>query len=203
MHALHPGLTQTDDGGDRPYPFTHAVEGDPVVGPRPPRPAVRRTRAAARLPPMTRAWILPPLLVLSGALVTTALFVRGSARVAVAVLSLFALLAVLHSPLVFPRSVGAAEAQARNAVDGRPIVYWRPGVQVLPAPAGPARARRPPASLGRHLARPGWGGGSEGGQRRRRDRADSAGGRPCTHQSPSGVGARTALSGAPARSATG
>ncbi|MEU7410141.1 glutaredoxin domain-containing protein [Streptomyces sp. NPDC042638] len=76
---------------------------------------------------MTRAWILPSLLVLSGALVTTALFVRGSARVAVAVLSLFALLAVLHSPLVFPRSVGAAEAQARNAVDGRPIVYWRPG----------------------------------------------------------------------------
>jgi glutaredoxin len=76
---------------------------------------------------MTRAWTLPSLLVVSGALVTTALFVRGSAGVAVAVLPLFALLAVVHSPLVFPRPVGAAEARARNAVDGRPIVYWRPG----------------------------------------------------------------------------
>ncbi|SCL26747.1 mycoredoxin [Micromonospora pallida] len=40
---------------------------------------------------------------------------------------LFAALAVLFSPLPFPRSVSAAEAQERGAVDGRPIVYWRPG----------------------------------------------------------------------------
>jgi mycoredoxin len=31
------------------------------------------------------------------------------------------------SPLVFPRSLDAAEAQRRTADDGRPIVYWRPG----------------------------------------------------------------------------
>jgi mycoredoxin len=38
-----------------------------------------------------------------------------------------ALLAVLVSPLVFPRSVTAAEAQRHTATDGRAIVYWRPG----------------------------------------------------------------------------
>jgi mycoredoxin len=37
------------------------------------------------------------------------------------------LLAVLVSPLVFPRSIPAAEAQRRSAKDGRAIVYWRPG----------------------------------------------------------------------------
>ncbi len=39
----------------------------------------------------------------------------------------FALLAVLVSPLIFPRSIPAAEAQRRSARDGRAIVYWRPG----------------------------------------------------------------------------
>jgi glutaredoxin len=29
--------------------------------------------------------------------------------------------------LVFPRSVGASEAQRRSAADGRPVIYWRPG----------------------------------------------------------------------------
>ena len=38
-----------------------------------------------------------------------------------------AVLAVLLSPLVFPRSLTAAEAQRRSAADGRAIVYWRPG----------------------------------------------------------------------------
>ncbi|MFI7543095.1 glutaredoxin domain-containing protein [Actinoplanes sp. NPDC049599] len=37
------------------------------------------------------------------------------------------LLALLVSPLVFPRSMPAAEAQRRSAQDGRAIVYWRPG----------------------------------------------------------------------------
>ncbi|MGC4847402.1 glutaredoxin domain-containing protein [Micromonospora sp. DT15] len=31
------------------------------------------------------------------------------------------------SAYLLPRSVGAAEAQRASAVDGRPIVYWRPG----------------------------------------------------------------------------
>ncbi len=39
----------------------------------------------------------------------------------------FALLAAFVSPLIFPRSIPAAEAQRRSAEDGRAIVYWRPG----------------------------------------------------------------------------
>ncbi|RZT79279.1 mycoredoxin [Micromonospora violae] len=42
-------------------------------------------------------------------------------------LVVFLLLALLLSPWAFPRSVSAAEAQRASAVDGRPIVYWRPG----------------------------------------------------------------------------
>ena len=33
----------------------------------------------------------------------------------------------VHSPLLFPRSIGTLEAQRRSAVDGRPVVFWRPG----------------------------------------------------------------------------
>lgn len=29
--------------------------------------------------------------------------------------------------LIFPRSISAQEAQRRSAVDGRPVVFWRPG----------------------------------------------------------------------------
>ncbi|MEU6848659.1 glutaredoxin domain-containing protein [Actinacidiphila alni] len=36
-------------------------------------------------------------------------------------------LAGVYSPLVFPRSVGVAEARRRSAADGRPVVFWRPG----------------------------------------------------------------------------
>ncbi|RAY11292.1 hypothetical protein DPM19_31590 [Actinomadura craniellae] len=39
----------------------------------------------------------------------------------------YVLVAGLLSPLVFPRSRTQAEAERRSAVDGRPIVYWRPG----------------------------------------------------------------------------
>ncbi|MFF7603289.1 thioredoxin domain-containing protein [Streptomyces mirabilis] len=76
---------------------------------------------------MTRAWILPVLLVVCGSLVATTLVVRGFPGAAVPLLLMFVLLAGLNSPLVFPRSIGAVEAQRRSAVDGRPIVYWRPG----------------------------------------------------------------------------
>ncbi|MEU8789221.1 glutaredoxin domain-containing protein [Streptomyces sp. NPDC048643] len=76
---------------------------------------------------MTRAWILPLLSVLFGSLVATGLALRGSTGPAVALLLVFVLLAGVHSPLVFPRSVGALEAQRRSAVDGRPVVFWRAG----------------------------------------------------------------------------
>lgn len=53
--------------------------------------------------------------------------VRGLPGTAVPLLLMFVLLAGVNSSLVFPRSIGAAEAQRRSAADGRPIIYWRPG----------------------------------------------------------------------------
>ncbi|MFD9453208.1 glutaredoxin domain-containing protein [Streptomyces sp. NPDC059985] len=76
---------------------------------------------------MTRTWILPMLLALCGALVSTGLLLGGSPGEAAAILLVFVLLAGVNSPLVFPRSTGALEAQRRSAVDGRPVVFWRPG----------------------------------------------------------------------------
>ncbi len=76
---------------------------------------------------MTRTWILPILFVLCGSVVATGLTSSGASGAAAAVLLMFVLLAGVHSPLVFPRSIGALEAQRRSAVDGRPIVFWRSG----------------------------------------------------------------------------
>lgn len=76
---------------------------------------------------MTRVWFLPLLLVVGGSAVATALFLDGSPGAAAALLLVFVLLAGVNSPLIFPRSIGALEAQRRSAADGRPIVYWRPG----------------------------------------------------------------------------
>ncbi|WP_406193050.1 hypothetical protein OH807_02055 [Kitasatospora sp. NBC_01560] len=76
---------------------------------------------------MMRPWILSLLFAGCGALVAASVTVSGKPGTAVPLLLLFLLLAVLHSPLVFPRSVGAEEAQRRSAADGRPVVYWRPG----------------------------------------------------------------------------
>ncbi|MDG9721774.1 MULTISPECIES: glutaredoxin domain-containing protein [unclassified Streptomyces] len=76
---------------------------------------------------MRRAWMVPGLLVVSGSGAATGLIAQGRLGTAVALLLLFVLLAVVHSPLVFPRSIGALEARRRSAADGRPIVYWRPG----------------------------------------------------------------------------
>ncbi|WP_330328386.1 hypothetical protein OHS33_00670 [Streptomyces sp. NBC_00536] len=76
---------------------------------------------------MTRTWILPILLVLCGSLVSTGLLFSGSPGEAAAFLPVFVLLAGVNSPLVFPRSMGALEAQRRSAADGRPVVFWRPG----------------------------------------------------------------------------
>ncbi|MFC8130214.1 glutaredoxin domain-containing protein [Streptomyces sp. NPDC057302] len=76
---------------------------------------------------MIRAWTLPLLLVLCGSVVAIGLISGGSPGAATALLLLFGLLAIVHSPLVFPRSIGATEARRRSAVDGRPVVFWRPG----------------------------------------------------------------------------
>ncbi len=76
---------------------------------------------------MRRAWTLPVVLVVCGLVVAAGLFREGSLGAGVAILVWFGLLAGVSSPLIFPRSVGAVEAQRRSAVDGRPIIYWRPG----------------------------------------------------------------------------
>ncbi|MFJ8924843.1 Glutaredoxin [Streptomyces sp. LamerLS-316] len=76
---------------------------------------------------MMRAWILPTLLVFCGSVVAAGQLAQGSPGRAVAFLLVFVLLAGVNSPLIFPRSIGAAEARRRSAADGRPVVYWRPG----------------------------------------------------------------------------
>ncbi|MFG2025637.1 glutaredoxin domain-containing protein [Streptomyces sp. NPDC048825] len=76
---------------------------------------------------MMRAWVLPMLLVLCGSAVATGLISRGNPGTAAALLLAFLALAGVNSPLVFPRSIGARDAQRRSVVDGRPVVFWRPG----------------------------------------------------------------------------
>ncbi|WP_331738304.1 glutaredoxin domain-containing protein [Streptomyces sp. NBC_01276] len=76
---------------------------------------------------MMRAWILPMLLVLCGSVVATGLIAKGDPGTAAALLPGFLVLAGMNSPLIFPRSIGAREAQRRSAADGRPVVFWRPG----------------------------------------------------------------------------
>ncbi|OPG10105.1 hypothetical protein B1R27_03760 [Streptomyces sp. GKU 895] len=74
-----------------------------------------------------RGWILPMLFALSGSALSAGLILTGSPGTAAALLLLFLALAGVHSPLFFPRSIGAREARRRSAVDGRPVVFWRPG----------------------------------------------------------------------------
>ncbi|MFD7014634.1 glutaredoxin domain-containing protein [Streptomyces sp. NPDC059928] len=76
---------------------------------------------------MMRAWILPVLLVLHGSVLAAGLIFMGTPGAAAAVLLVFILLAGVHSPLMFPRPIGALEAQRRSAIDGQPVVFWRPG----------------------------------------------------------------------------
>jgi glutaredoxin len=69
---------------------------------------------------MLRRWGQSALLLALGAVIWSA---GGSVLHFV----LFAALAVVLSPLIYPRTVSAAEAQRRSADDGKAIVYWRPG----------------------------------------------------------------------------
>ncbi|MGW0969208.1 glutaredoxin domain-containing protein [Streptomyces sp. NPDC002516] len=76
---------------------------------------------------MMRAWILPLLLAVCGAIAATRLIVDGNLGAGAALLLVFGLLAAVNSPLVFPKSISTLEAERRSAADGRPVVYWRPG----------------------------------------------------------------------------
>ncbi len=72
---------------------------------------------------MARRWGLALFSVACGAIVATIKVGQGAPASAAVLLLLFVVLAVLTSPLVFPRGVQAAEALAGD----RPVVYWRPG----------------------------------------------------------------------------
>jgi mycoredoxin len=76
---------------------------------------------------MTRVWLPPILFLLCGTGLAVGLLMEKAPGTAVALLLLFVLLAGVNSPLVFPRSIDAEEARRRSAVDGRPVVFWRPG----------------------------------------------------------------------------
>jgi mycoredoxin len=72
-----------------------------------------------------RSWGSALAVLAGGVLVAGISWSTGGTVGAVLQFLLFAVLAAVISPLVFPRSVSAAEA----ARAGKPIVYWRPGCQ--------------------------------------------------------------------------
>ncbi|MFI2780433.1 glutaredoxin domain-containing protein [Streptomyces sp. ALB3] len=76
---------------------------------------------------MTRVWIIPVVLVLSGSFLAASQGAEGAVGASVALLAVFVLLAGVYSPLPFPPSTDTAEARRRSAADGGPIVFWRPG----------------------------------------------------------------------------
>ncbi|MER6141784.1 glutaredoxin domain-containing protein [Streptomyces sparsogenes] len=76
---------------------------------------------------MMRAWILPMLLMLCGSVLAAGLIASETPGTAAVLLIVFVLLAGVNSPLIFPTSIDALEAQRRSAVDGQPVVFWRPG----------------------------------------------------------------------------
>ncbi|MER6154061.1 glutaredoxin domain-containing protein [Streptomyces sp. NPDC001868] len=76
---------------------------------------------------MTRAWILPMVLVLCGSALAMGQISKGHPGTAAALLLVFLALAGVNSPLIFPKSIGVREAQRRSVADGRPVVFWRPG----------------------------------------------------------------------------
>ncbi|MGN5382147.1 hypothetical protein ACQ4WX_48545 [Streptomyces lasalocidi] len=106
---------------------------------------------------MVRAWILPTLLVLCGSAVATVLAFEGNPGAAAALLLAFRALAGVNSPLVFPRSISAREAQRRSVVDGRPVVFVEQFIRALQLLADPDRQLLPPGvlddPLGVHRAR--------------------------------------------------
>ncbi|WP_091672553.1 glutaredoxin domain-containing protein [Micromonospora auratinigra] len=73
---------------------------------------------------MLRRWWFAGLLLACAVL---AAVTQGDRRLAVAEAVVFGGLALLLSPLPFPRSVPAAQAAEQSRRDGRPIIYWRPG----------------------------------------------------------------------------
>jgi mycoredoxin len=76
---------------------------------------------------MGRRWRLAGVAAVAGLVAGGTLIADGSVVAGIVELVVFVAVAVLFSPLAFPRSAGAREAVERSASDGRPIIYWRPG----------------------------------------------------------------------------
>jgi mycoredoxin len=96
---------------------------------------------------VTRSWRVPVLgAALFGVIAVVSAF-QGSPGNAAGFAMAAILVALLLSPVPFPRPVSAAEALRLHAADGMPIVYWRPGCQFC------LRLR---ATLGRSAARAHW-----------------------------------------------
>ncbi|GIF13153.1 glutaredoxin [Actinoplanes teichomyceticus] len=75
-----------------------------------------------------------------GTIVAAAKLAQQAPGAAAVLLAIFLVLALVTSPLIFPRPVPVAEA----AGSGRPVVYWRPGCPYclrLRARLGPEAAR--------------------------------------------------------------
>ncbi|GAA1553117.1 glutaredoxin domain-containing protein [Kribbella lupini] len=64
---------------------------------------------------------------LVGLLTSGSQFLAGRALLGLFELVAFVAVGIVLSPLAFPRPTTAAEASRLAAVDGRPIIYWRPG----------------------------------------------------------------------------
>lgn len=75
---------------------------------------------------MLRRWGSPVVFVLLGAVFVMTSVGTSPVAAAVEVAAMLAL-ALLFSPIPFPRSTDIAEAHRRSGADGRPVVLWRPG----------------------------------------------------------------------------
>src|SRR4051794_40246487 len=103
----------------------------------PPGGCRRPARTSRSVETMFRRWTLAGGVLLAG---LAAGITTGSPFIVV----VFAALAAAASPLIFPRSETAAEAQTRSVEDGRAVIYWRPGCPFcvrLRATLGPAARR--------------------------------------------------------------
>ncbi|GIF70045.1 membrane protein [Asanoa ishikariensis] len=97
---------------------------------------------------MLRSWRWAGFALAVGVFAAGTSFAAGGwSALVVAEIVLFVALAFLWSPLAFPRSIGAADAQQRSGVDGRPVIYWRPGCPYC---------QRLRLRLGRHGRRAHW-----------------------------------------------
>lgn len=75
---------------------------------------------------MVRTWRLAALFLVTGVVLAVAKFAGGAPGEGIIALVLFGAVAVVMSPLIFPRGRGGAVASPGNT---EAIVYWRPGCQ--------------------------------------------------------------------------